>query len=126
MSVPREDLNANDGGHRAPPRFNYLGGYRFASGLVTLVDLALLDRLVTFYRRMINFFDVVVFVIKAFLVYVGIAWRCFFPRKKRCVAGEVALITGAGNGIGRDLALQMGRLGAIIGMTSCRHNFSLQ
>ena len=64
-------------------------------------------------HRIINLFDVIVFFIKAFFVYVGIAWRCFFPRKKRSVAGEVALITGAGNGIGRDLALQMGRLGAI-------------
>ena len=56
---------------------------------------------------------------RSFFVYVGIAWRFFFPRKKRSVVGEVALITGAGNGIGRDLALQMGRLGAIVGM-SCQ------
>ena len=86
-----------------------------ATGLITLLDLALLDRLVTFYRRIINLMDVIVFLIKSFFVYVGIAWRCFFPRRKRCVAGEVALITGAGNGIGRDLALQMARLGAIVG-----------
>ena len=44
---------------------------------------------------------------RSFFVYVGIAWRFFFPRKKRSVVGEVALITGAGNGIGRDLALQV-------------------
>ena len=49
-----QDLGAQHGSdekHRAPPRFNFIGGYRLASGLATLVDLALIDRLVTFYRR---------------------------------------------------------------------------
>ncbi len=32
----------------------------------------------------------------------------------RSIAGEVALITGAGQGIGRQLALIMGKLGAIV------------
>ena len=86
-----------------------------AAGIVTLLDLALIERMVAFYRRLINLGDVLVFFVRCVFIYLGIAWRCFFPRKKRCVAGEVALITGAGNGIGRDLALQMGRLGAIIG-----------
>ena len=124
MSQAREAPNGSAGKPRAHalPRFNYLGGlggYGVATGLATLVDLALIERMVTFYRGIINLMDVIVFFIKAFFIYVGIAWRCFFPRKKRSVAGEVALITGAGSGIGRDLALQMGRLGAIIGM-SCQ------
>ena len=105
------------------PRFNFPGGYGLATGIVTLLDLALIERMVAFYRRLINLMDIVVFLFKCFFIYLGIAWRCFFPRKKRCVAGEVALITGAGNGIGRDLALQMGRLGAIIGK-SC-HDYVL-
>ena len=103
---------------RGTPRFNLPGGYGLAAGIVTLLDLALIERMVAFYRRLINLGDILVFFVRCIFIYLGIAWRCFFPRKKRCVAGEVALITGAGNGIGRDLALQMGRLGAIIGKPS--------
>ena len=102
---------------RGTPRFNLPGGYGLAAGIVTLLDLALIERMVALYRRLINLGDILVFFVRCIFIYLGIAWRCFFPRKKRCVAGEVALITGAGNGIGRDLALQMGRLGAIIGKT---------
>ncbi|KAM4688313.1 epidermal retinol dehydrogenase 2 [Discoglossus pictus] len=38
----------------------------------------------------------------------------FLPSRKKNVAGELVLITGAGSGIGRLLALQFGRLGATL------------
>ncbi|KAK3088330.1 hypothetical protein FSP39_017729 [Pinctada imbricata] len=34
------------------------------------------------------------------------------PRRKKDVAGEIVLITGAGHGIGKEMALEFGRLGA--------------
>ena len=36
----------------------------------------------------------------------------FIPRQKKSVAGKIILVTGAGHGIGRELALQLSRLGA--------------
>ncbi len=46
--------------------------------------------------------------------YARSIFRLFVPRRKDSVEGEVCLVTGAGSGIGRQLALQMARLGAII------------
>ncbi len=36
----------------------------------------------------------------------------FFPRPRKSIAGELALVTGAGHGIGKEYALQLARLGA--------------
>lgn len=38
----------------------------------------------------------------------------FFTRVERSVEGEVVLITGAGHGIGKEMALQYSELGATI------------
>ena len=35
-------------------------------------------------------------------------YHLLFPKKKRSLNGEVALITGAGHGLGQELALQVG------------------
>lgn len=40
--------------------------------------------------------------------------RVFIPRKKYDIKGEVCLITGAGNGIGRHLAVQMAKQSAVV------------
>ena len=45
--------------------------------------------------------------------YVVAFYRIFFPRARKSIAGEVVLITGAGHGIGRELALEISKLGAI-------------
>ncbi|XP_001513928.2 epidermal retinol dehydrogenase 2 [Ornithorhynchus anatinus] len=39
---------------------------------------------------------------------------CVVPKRKKNVAGEVVLITGAGSGIGRLLALKFARLGTVL------------
>ena len=54
------------------------------------------------------------FACRAFLEYVRLAFRFIIPRKKRPVSGEVALVTGAGQGIGREIAFQLSKLGAVI------------
>jgi len=39
--------------------------------------------------------------------YMRIIFRLFVPRKEQSVAGEITAITGAGSGLGRELALQV-------------------
>ena len=46
--------------------------------------------------------------------YVRLAYRMIVPRRLRPIAGEVVLVTGAGQGIGREVAFQMSKLGAVI------------
>ena len=46
--------------------------------------------------------------------YCRLAFRLVFPPPERNIAGEITAITGAASGLGRELALQMGRLNAII------------
>lgn len=66
------------------------------------------------YRWSILFVDIVLFWIKTGLEYIRLGYRLVKPRKKRSVAGEVALVTGAGQGIGRQIAYQLGKLKATV------------
>ncbi|XP_055871903.1 17-beta-hydroxysteroid dehydrogenase 13-like isoform X2 [Biomphalaria glabrata] len=38
----------------------------------------------------------------------------FVPPKRKSIAGDIALVTGAGHGIGKELALELSKLGAIL------------
>lgn len=46
--------------------------------------------------------------------YVVAALTVVFPPKRKSIAGEIALVTGAGHGIGRELALELSQLGATL------------
>ena len=65
-------------------------------------------------RHTILALDISVFLLKTLGEYIRLTYRSFRPRPLRDVAGEVVLVTGAAHGIGREVALQLGRLGAIV------------
>ncbi|XP_042863277.1 short-chain dehydrogenase/reductase family 16C member 6-like [Penaeus japonicus] len=66
------------------------------------------------YQFVLLVLDFVHFVFRATLLTLQAAWRLVFPPPEKSVVGEIVLITGAGHGIGRELSLQLARLGAKI------------
>ena len=69
---------------------------------------------VLIYRHTILALDISVFLIKALSEYIRLTYRSLVPRPLRDIGGDVVLVTGAGHGIGKELALQMSKLGAIV------------
>ncbi|XP_040566601.1 epidermal retinol dehydrogenase 2 [Lepeophtheirus salmonis] len=66
------------------------------------------------YRINILIFDIFIFLISAILEYARLIYRYFIPRERKSIEGLNALVTGAGNGIGRQLAIELARNGANI------------
>ena len=66
------------------------------------------------YRHTILGLDISVFLIKALSEYIRLTYRSIVPRPLRDIGGDVVLVTGAGHGIGKELAIQMSKLGAIV------------
>ncbi|KAL7306677.1 hypothetical protein TKK_0001351 [Trichogramma kaykai] len=58
--------------------------------------------------------DVFVLLLKVFFYVVEGFYRFFFPVDEKSVAGEIVLVTGAGHGIGKELALKYASLGATV------------
>ncbi|XP_012260064.2 short-chain dehydrogenase/reductase family 16C member 6-like isoform X2 [Athalia rosae] len=68
--------------------------------------------MVTAYAGIAVFADVVLLIFKMLYYVVESIFWLIFPVEEKNVSGEVVLITGAGHGIGRELALQYATLGA--------------
>ncbi|XP_011496358.1 PREDICTED: short-chain dehydrogenase/reductase family 16C member 6-like [Ceratosolen solmsi marchali] len=58
--------------------------------------------------------DVLLLVLKILYFICEGIYRCFFPVDEKSVAGEIVLVTGAGHGIGKELALKYAGLGATV------------
>ena len=55
--------------------------------------------------------DLVVLILKIVYSYAEELVRQFWPRREKDLRGEVAVVTGGGHGIGRELALKLVKLG---------------
>lgn len=58
--------------------------------------------------------ELVTFIGKSLIALLEALVFTFIPRPRKNVAGEIVLITGAGSGIGRLLALRFARLGSVL------------
>jgi len=70
--------------------------------------------LLQIYSMTIITLDFFLMVLKALWMWIGIFFRTLFPADFKPINGKIVLITGAGRGIGRELALQFSKLGCII------------
>lgn len=58
--------------------------------------------------------DVLMLIIKIIFYLFESIYRFFVPAEEKSVAGEIVLVTGAGHGIGKELALRYASLGATV------------
>lgn len=68
----------------------------------------------TLYNSMRLLAEIFVLLIKIFYDLCECVYKLFVPVKRKSVAGEIVLVTGAGHGIGKELAIGYALLGATV------------
>ena len=68
------------------------------------------DEMATVVEKLIFF--TCIFFPKLFYFWIEALISAFIPPKPKNISGKVALVTGAGHGIGREIALELARKGA--------------
>ena len=62
-----------------------------------------------------NIFLEILFLFRDIIIaFVDSWWKFFVPPKPKSVKGEIVLVTGSANGIGRALAIEFAKLGSIL------------
>merc|ERR1711963_742840 len=74
----------------------------------------ILQTAISAYRCAVLFLDLIVFIFRALIHFLRILAKMFFPVREKSIAGQVAIVTGAGQGMGREIALELGRCGAVV------------
>jgi len=72
------------------------------------------SRVLVFYRLFCLIVDSVALILSLSKAAVRSTIRFFRPRAPKSLQGELALVTGSGHGIGMELCVQLGRLGASV------------
>ncbi|XP_073992946.1 firelighter isoform X2 [Rhodnius prolixus] len=70
--------------------------------------------LLRLYSIGILFLDILSMMLKACYASLEAIYLAIIPPAEKSVAGEIVLVTGAGHGIGQELAVQFGELGAVV------------
>ncbi|XP_022126313.2 17-beta-hydroxysteroid dehydrogenase 13 isoform X2 [Pieris rapae] len=66
------------------------------------------------YQGVMMALEILVLIVKLYATWFYCLYRFFVPPEPKSVNGEIVLITGAGHGMGREMALRFGRLGSVI------------
>ncbi|XP_068626413.1 17-beta-hydroxysteroid dehydrogenase 13-like [Battus philenor] len=66
------------------------------------------------YQGIMLALEIIVLAVKMNITWTLSIYQFFFPPEPKSVKGEIILITGAGHGMGREVALRFGKLGGVI------------
>jgi len=73
-----------------------------------------LQTAVSAYRGAVLCLDLIVFIFRIIIHIFRVLAKMVFPVREKSIAGQVAIVTGAGQGMGREIALELGRCGAVV------------
>ncbi|XP_043264380.1 short-chain dehydrogenase/reductase family 16C member 6-like isoform X3 [Colletes gigas] len=121
MSVGHDITHAGSRKQRCPCNLHNLVRERHYSSSRQLATMdgqntwsAYQETMVKAYGGVLILTDVLLLLVKI-LYFIGEGiYRLFVPAEEKNVAGEIVLITGAGHGIGKELALKYASLGATV------------